>query len=385
MKSFSPPAALLGLGLLFAGTAISSAGVTGVTATEIVLGQSAVFSGPAQALGLGMRTGMETAFREINAAGGINGRNVRLIARDDGYEPARAVENAHALITQDQVFALIGGVGTPTSAQVVPICDADQVPFFGPFTGAGALRTPYNPRIVNLRASYDQEIERLVTLLVDGRELKKIACFYQDDLYGLAGLRALQTALKKRRLEPFALGSYVRNTSNVTLAAATIVQAKPDAVVMVGTYGACADFIRQTRKLGMLDVIFCNISFVGTRALVAALGPEAEGVIISQVVPHPTASQLPVAEKYRLALKKSTPDAEPDWPSFEGYLVGQLFAQMARQAGASLTRDDFLAVARSETPIDLGGVVAKFGPDKNQGLDRVYLTQVKNGNIISLE
>jgi ABC-type branched-subunit amino acid transport system substrate-binding protein len=374
---------LIALGLLAAAKTIAA--VSGVSANEIVLGQTAVFSGPAQALGNGVRTGLETAIQEINTTGGVNGRILKLITRDDGYEPSRAAENARALITQDQVFALIGGVGTPTAAQVVPICDAEGVPFVGPFTGAAALRTPYNPRVINLRPSYGQEIERLVALLVDGRELKSVACFYQDDLYGQAGLKALQAALKKRRLEIAALGQYSRNTSNVSVAAAAIVVAKPDAVVMIGTYGACADFIKQARKLGLTNAVYCNISFVGTRALVAALGPEAEGIIISQVVPHPEASQLPVANRYRAALKKYFPDVQPDWPSFEGYLDAQLFAKLAQLTGADLTREAFLTAAKSETPIDLGGITATFGPEKNQGLDRVYVTQVKDGRIVSVD
>jgi branched-chain amino acid transport system substrate-binding protein len=376
---------LAGLAVFAAATVLAAATVPGVTSNEIILGQTAVFSGPTQALGLSMRAGLEAAFAEANAAGGVHGRTVRLVTRDDGYEPPRAGENARAMINDDQVFALIGGVGTPTAAAITPICDAAGVPFIGAFTGAGALRTPYNPHIINLRPSYGQEIERLVALLVDGREFKKIACFYQDDLYGQAGLKALQVSLARRRLAPAVLGTYVRNTSNVTAAAGSIALAKPDAVVMVGTYGACAEFIRTVRKLRLTGAVFCNISFVGTRALVAALGDEADGVIISQVVPHPTAGLMAAAHDYRAALQKTSPDAEADWPSFEGYLAGRLFVELARKAGPDLTRASLQAAAQHEEPIDLGGVVARFGPEKNQGLDRVYLTQVKHGQIVSLD
>ena len=365
--------------------AAAAFGAPGVSPQEIVLGQSAALTGPTQALGIGMRTGLEVAFKEINDAGGVHGRSIRLASRDDGYEPKRAGENARALLTDDQAFLLIGCVGTPTAAEILPVAGEQGAPFFAAFTGAGSLRTPYNPLIVNMRVSYAQEIERLVTLLVDGRGLKKIACFYQDDLYGQAGLKALQVALKKRSLEAAALGLYVRNTRDVAAALAAIVPTRPDAVVLVGTYGACADFIRQARAAGLHDSVFCNISFVGTRALVSALGDDADGVIISQVVPHPVGSQIPAVEAYRTALAKYAPGAEPDWISLEGYLAGRLFAAVADRAGADLTRASFLQALQGTDPIDLGGLTAQFGANRNQAFDRVYLTQVRKGKIVSLE
>jgi ABC-type branched-subunit amino acid transport system substrate-binding protein len=356
-----------------------------VSAEEILVGQTAALSGPAQALGLGMRTGIQVSFDEVNAAGGVSGRHLRLTSRDDGYEPGRAAGNAKALVEEDKVFALIGSVGTPTTAQVVPVCDAAGVPLVGPFTGAASFRVPYNPRIVNLRASYGQEIERLVALLVDGRDLRKVACLFQNDLYGQSGLKALQVALAKRNLEPVALGSYERNTTAVTPAVLAIAKASPEAVVMVGAYAACAEFIRQSHKLGTGETLYCSISFVGTKALVRALGPEAEGIYISQVVPSAVSAQLPITDSYRAALKKYAPDAEPDWISLEGYLDGQLFATLARAAGPDLTREAFLAAVRASKPMDLGGFKVAFAPDSNQGSNQVFLTQVRGGTVVSIQ
>ena len=366
----------LGTGLL--------AATPGVTADQILVGQTAALSGPSEALGKGMQAGLQTAFDEVNAAGGVNGRKLVLTSLDDGYEPARAAANAKALIEQDGVFALIGTVGTPTTAQVVPICDASGAPLVGPFTGAASFRTPFNPRIVNLRASYGQEIERLVALLVDGRDLRKIACFFQNDLYGQAGLKALQIALKKRNLEPVAMGSYERNTTNVADAALAISKAQPDAVVMVGAYSACAEYIRQSHKLGLTEALFCNISFVGTKALLRALGPEAEGIYISQVVPSAVSAQLPVVEQYHAALKKYSPQSEPDWISLEGYLVGRLFATLAKASGEVPTRESFLAAVHGPA-VDLGGFLVSFPPAGNQGSNQVFLTQIRGGAIVSVK
>ncbi len=361
------------------------AATPGVTADQILVGQTAALTGPAEALGTGMQLGLQTAFDEVNAAGGVNGRRLVLTSRDDGYEPARAAANAKALIEQDGVFAIIGTVGTPTTAQVVPVCDASGVPLVGPFTGAASFRTPLNPRIVNLRASYGQEIERLVSLLVDGRDLKKIACFFQDDLYGQAGLKALQASLRRRNLEPVVLGSYERNTTNVGAAALAISKASPDAVVMVGAYAACAEFIRQSHKLGLTDALYCNISFVGTRALLKALGPEAEGIYISQVVPNAVSAQYKVVEEYHAALKKYSPQSDPDWISLEGYLVGRLFAGLVKSSGTTPSREAFLSAVHGSAAFDLGGFPVVFPPDSNQGSNQVFLTQIRGGIVVSVK
>lgn len=357
----------------------------GVTATEIAVGQTAVFSGPTSALGLGMKAGLEAALSEINDAGGIHGRKIRLVAKDDGYEPDKAIASAKELIATDKVFLLIAGVGTPTANAIVPICEENSVPFVGAFTGAGTLRSPFKKQVVNVRASYNQEMEALAKLLVDDRKLTRIACFHQNDGYGQAGLSGITAALKKRGIELVSTGAYERNTTAVKAGLLDVRKGEPQAVVMVGAYKACAEFIRLARKLGMTDMLYCNISFVGTKALVAELGADAEGTIISQVVPNPYGDSLPVLKDYAVALKKYQPSQEPDWISLEGYLAGRFFAAALAKAGASPTRASFLEAIQQQKNYDIGGFVLEFGPEDHQGSDHVYLTHVKDGKVVDLE
>jgi branched-chain amino acid transport system substrate-binding protein len=342
-----------------------------------------VFNGPTSALGLGMRSGLEAAIAQANDTGGINGRKIRLVAKDDGYEPQNAIANAKELIGTDKVFLLIGGVGTPTANAIVPICEENSVPFLGAFTGAASLRTPFKKQVVNLRASYGQEMEALTKLLVDGKKFSKIACFYQNDGYGQAGLGGLTNALKKRGLETVATGTYERNTVAVKTGLLDVKKGEPEAVVLVGTYKACAEFIKLARKVGLKDTLFCNISFVGTKALVSELGEEAEGVIISQVVPLPGGDSLPVLKDYAAAMKKS--GQEPDWISLEGYLVGRLFCDIAAKTGKDLTRASFLEAIQKTKNFDLGGFGLTFGPEDHQGSDSVYLTKVEGGKVVELK
>lgn len=356
----------------------------GVTDSEILLGQTAVFDGPASALGLGMKAGLEAGFQQINDAGGIHGRKVKLVTKDDGYEPDRAIANTRALINDDKVLLLIGGVGTPTAKAIVPICEENQVPFVAPFTGAGLLRAPFKKFVVNVRASYPQEMERIAHHLVDEKKLTKIACFHQNDDYGQAGLKGIEAALKKRSLELVATGNYERNTTAVKTGLLDIKKGEPQAIVMVGTYKACAEFIKLAKKLGMNDALFCNISFVGTKALLAELGDAGEGVVISQVVPAPTGDSLPLLKEYAAAMKKYQPTLEPDWISLEGFLAAKFFCQVADKAGKNLTREGFLAAVDQTGAFDLGGVALKFGPDDHQGMDEVFLTVVKGGQAVPM-
>lgn len=357
----------------------------GVTDSEILLGQSCALSGPAQALGQGMRAGLLASFSEINDAGGVRGRRIRLISKDDGYEPDRAIVNTRTLIEDDNVFLLIGEVGTPTSKAVVPIAENARVPFFGPFTGAEFLRNPYKEYVVNIRASYYQEMEKLTQYLVDRNNLRRIACFYQNDGYGQAGLSGIEIALKKRSMELVATGTYERNTVAVKGGLLKIRRARPEAVVMVGAYKPCAEFIKMAKKVGMKDTVFCNISFVGTEALRNELGEAGEGCIISQVVSYPWDKSIPLVKEYHKAMKKYQPQQKTGFVSLEGYMVGRLFCMVIESTNGVLNRENFLKAIGETKKFDLGGMKLIYGPKDHQGMDRVFLTIISNGQIKPLE
>jgi ABC-type branched-subunit amino acid transport system substrate-binding protein len=353
----------------------------GVSEKEIVLGQSCALSGPASSLGSGMKAGLEAYFAKLNAEGGINGKSVKLVSKDDGYEPAKAIKNTNELIDQEKVFLLIGEVGTPTSKAAVPIAEGKKVPFFGPFTGAEFLRNPFKKYVINYRGSYYQEMERLAQYLVDKQGLKKIACFYQNDGYGQAGLSGIVKALKKRNLELVATGTYERNTVAVKGGLLKIKKGNPDAVVMVGAYKPCAAFIKLAKKVGMKKTVYCNISFVGTKALMKELGAAGEGCIISQVVTFPYDQSVAVVKEYTETMQKFKPDVETGFVSLEGYLVGKFFAQAASKVKGELTREGLIQAVQSTGTFDLGGITLKLGANDHQGMDDVFLTIIKDGKI----
>ena len=366
-------AALIGLSPAFAQEFQDP--IPGVTRDEIRFVQIAALDGAAAALGLGMQQGIEAAFTEANAAGGVDGRMIRLDSFDDGYQPGRSVGLLDEIASKNSHFALIGTVGTPTASALLPKVRAYDIPMIGPFTGAGFLRDPSNGPVINLRATYAAEAEAWMKYLVDQQGFDRIAILYQDDGFGRVGLAASRAALERRDMELVAEGTYTRNSRAVKEALLDLREADPDAVVMVGAYKPVAEFIRRAKTLEF-DVPFVNISFVGSAALSAELGEDGAGVIVSQVVPFPWADEPPIVRQYQQALEAAAPEAAPDFVSLEGYLVGRLAVEAIRTAGPNLTRQSFLDAFAELGTIDLDGVRLSYGPNDNQGMDDVFLTQI---------
>lgn len=357
----------------------------GVDQAQVKFSQVAALDGPAAALGQGMRLGILAAFEEANDNGGVHGRQIVLESFDDGYEPDRSVTHVKSLISGNNHLGFIGAVGTPTSAATQPIATAAGMPFIGPFTGAGFLRDAELDNVFNVRASYFAETEAWIEYLVDRQGMASIALLYQDDSFGRVGLAGVTAALEKRGMTLAAEGTYTRNTLAVKRALLEIRKAKPEAVVMVGAYKPVAEFIRLSRKL-KFSPAFVNISFVGSEALARELGTGGEGVIISQVVPFPWDTSVPVVAAYQAALAAVAKDANPGFVTLEGYLTGRLAIEALEAAGPQLTREGFLTALNGLRSVGFGGVMMQFGPGDNQGMDNVFLTRItKDGGFEPVE
>ena len=343
----------------------------------ITFGQVAVLRGPAAALGKGMRAGILAAFAEANKNGGVSGRQLKLISSDDGYEPQRSIEATKELIAGQQIFAFVGAVGTPTSLASEPIAVASKFPFIGAFTGAEFLRTPYNPLIANVRASYNQETEAMVEWLTAKRKIQRVAILYQDDAFGRAGLDGTRHALQKRKMQLVSQGAFERNTTAVKLALLKIRAGQPEAVIMIGAYKPCAAFIKVAKSLGMTP-LFLNISFVGSEALSDELGSDADGVFVTQVVPLPYDRSQPLVARYQAALEAVSEASRPGFVSLEGYLAGRLVVESLSRIHGDPTREGLLS-SLTEKPFDFDGFVLSYSDTNNQGSSRVYLTELRPG------
>ena len=353
----------------------------GVTDNRILFGQSAAFTGPAQELGVGMRLGIQAAFDEVNRQGGVNGRRLELMSVDDEYEPEMAIANTIHLINEEEVFALIGAVGTPTSRSAVPITEDSGVPYVAPFTGADFLRDAKLNSVVNLRASYFQETAEMVSRLIDDLGIERIAVLHQDDSFGRAGYLGVKLALDRRSMEPVAIGVYPRNTTAVKTALLDLRRGDPEAVILVGAYEPVAALISWARQIGM-DPVFMTVSFVGTNALAQELGSSGAGVYITQVVPSPMDDTIPIVATYRNALSAYDPVAVPGFVSFEGYLAGRLAIAGLKGCGREVDRACFLQSLRGAGVIDIDGFQLRYGRGDNQGSDTVFLTVIGEDGLV---
>ena len=334
---------------------------------RIVLGQSAAFSGPAAQLGIQFNQGAKLFFDQLNAAGGVGKRMVEIRTLDDGYEPDRCAENTRKLLADD-VFALFGYVGTPTSLAALPLFTQAKVPFFAPFTGAESLRQPFNRLVFHVRASYNDETALIVRQLTH-LGLKKIAVFHQNDSYGKAGLDGVAQALAEQQLVPVASATVERNSVDVAAAVKKLVAAAPDAVVQVCTYASSAAFVRAARKAGYGGT-FYNVSFVGTQALADALGKDGAGVVVSQVVPSPYQSTHPLTRDFLAAIKQDGGKVQPNYSSLEGFLAARVFTDGLRRAstqdgGKAPTREALVAALESMGTQTLSGFQVAFGPSNH--------------------
>jgi ABC-type branched-subunit amino acid transport system substrate-binding protein len=350
---------------------------------EILLGMAGPLTGANRELGRGMRAGLEAAFGEANAGGGVHGRKLRLVVADDGYEPSRTGPALAELVVQKQVFAIVGNVGTPTAAVAVPYCVENKVLFFGAYTGGDLLRKePPERYVFNFRPSYADEAAAAVRWLVHKRRVnpQRIAVFAQEDEFGAAGWRGVMRQLGSCGVEAGSVlrVGYRRNTEDVARAVATVREraADIDAVVMVATYRAAAAFIRETQAAG-LALRYTNVSAADSTALggsLAASGARApREVLVTQVVPPLSSSRSPMELRYLAALERYVPGERPGAVSLEGFVVGSLLVEGFRRAGRGVDTEKLVAALEGIRDLDLGlGTRLAFSPGEHQASRRVW-------------
>ena len=369
-------------------TTVTPSPPQGVSEKEILFGQSAALTGISKNLGISMRAGLLAAFGEANRRGGVHGRKLKLITRDDGYESELAVKAVSDLIHKDKVFSLVGGVGTPTSKAVVPIVAQTPLLFIGPFTGASFLRTSYPDTVINVRAAYSQEIQEMVLRLKTDLRVSRIGVLYQNDSYGLDGLAGVRKAVQSLKgIKIVSLGTYVRNTTAVRTALLDIRKGNPQAVIIIGAYAPTAHFIKWAKKLKMDSVAFLSVSFVGTSALASELKNYRANVYVTQVVPFPQNTRIPLIKRYQKAMAASKNEDKMGFVSLEGYIVGRLAIEALRRTGGNLTHSGFhKAFKHAKNKFDIDGFTLSFDTLKdNQGSDQVFLTRIDRNRIIPVK
>ena len=341
--------------------------------SALVLGQSLPLSGPSAQLGLDYRRGALAWFEAVNREGGIHGRKIKLISLDDKYEPPQTLINTRQLLKRNDLLALFGYVGTPTTKVALPLIEAAKVPLVAPMTGASLLRRPELRMVFNMRTSYRQEIAAMVDELVRDAH-HRIAIVYQDDAFGQDGLDGALAALNSHGLKPLVITTVQRNSDQVGKALDDLMAVNPNGIVLVSAYVSSAALSTALRDRGSKAQIM-NVSFVGTQALQKAMPVgEANGIGVAQVVPFPWNRWIPVVADYQRCLRLSDKASGFGFTSFEGYLAARMITEGLERAGHSPTRQSLVQALESIRDLDLGGFRLQLGRNDHDASDFVELT-----------
>ena len=354
---------------------------TGITSDTIVFGQSACFTGPNRNLGLYYRAGILSAFEERNREGGIDGRTLRLLSLDDGYEPEQAAANAERFAAENDVFAVIGGVGTPTAKRIAPVLRSAGIPFVGPFTGADFLRNfDRFPNVINLRAAYLDEVVTMVDYIVNDLGKNRFGVIYQDDAFGRSVLRDYQIALNAHDLPILAKTAHSRNTHAVHAGLFMISKADLDAILIVGSYAANSEIINLSHSLGH-DYIVANLSFVLSHELKKLVENHSNKILVTEVIPDPNNTSSLVVQRFLDALRPEYGEAETvtalvNEVALEGYILGRFVIDVLERMEGVLTREQFMNVALSPEKVMIDDWTLEFAPGTNTGSRYIRLTNL---------
>jgi len=352
----------------------------------IRLGMSGPFSGGLNSVGNQFLLGAEIYLQNLNDNGGVHGRKIEIIAKDDRYEPKIAVENVHELIEKEKIFALFGLIGTPVAEAVFPIAIEKRIPFVGTYSGAEFLRNPPNPIVLNARAGDFDEIEKLVQYYADDMKYKRFALFYQNDGYGRAGLNGVKSALAKRNLVLVGEGSYKRNTLSVGNALYEIEMCNPEVILMIGSTNSVAEFIKRARKSQKVrnEVQFGLFSFVEPKLLINLLQGDGKNITFAQVVPSPWTSQVDEVEKYRVLMRRYYPNEELSHVSLEGYFAARMITEVFKSVGKDFTKEEFIKALGAFSKTLDENVISKNRDERCKCLHRVHLSEYVDDDFYSV-
>jgi len=347
--------------------------ITSDSKNTILLGQSLPLSGPSAQIGKKYQAGAQAWFNEVNRKGGINGKKIRLISLDDQYEPELTIINTKRLLEKPNLLALFGYVGTPTTKEILPFIEERKIPLIAPLTGASILRDKNLKMVVNLRASYQMEIDKIVESLVRNAR-QKIAIIYQDDAFGKDGLKSAESALKKHGLKPIAIATVQRNSAQIQSALQVLTSSQPNAIIIISTYVSSAALSRELLQRDVKAQIM-NVSFVGTRALEQSLPVGlANGIGVSQVVPFPWDRWIPVVADYQRLMRVNNSSARFGFTSLEGFMAAKLITEGIKRVQGPLTKESLITSLKSIKKVDLGGFQLDLSSNNKQASDYVELT-----------
>jgi branched-chain amino acid transport system substrate-binding protein len=362
---------------------IKNGNSTGVTENEILIGSSSAIGGIASFLGKQLTQGSMSFLKEVNSKGGINGRQIKLKIYDDLYDPELTLENTEKLIKKDKVFILFDYMGTPTSKKIIKIINEEKIPVLGLFTGAEFLRNPFQPYVLNVRASYYAEVEKIVDYWISQNK-SKISVFMQDDSFGSSVLSGAKLALSRYKLRVHSIGKFKRGEMPGEEEVDSLVKTAPDGIIMVGTYGPLARFVKMAKDRGLKNASFHTVSFVGSKAFAASLLMEgkrvSENVFVTQVVPSPYMIENKAVKEFTVLYKKYFPEEEVNYVALEGFINAKILVKALEKCGKNLTREVFIRTVETMSGYDAEtGMPPDIAIDNHDFFEDVKISKIIDG------
>jgi branched-chain amino acid transport system substrate-binding protein len=375
-------AALVAAGLV-AGTAAAQS--QGVTKNEIILGTIQDMSGPLATYSKPLVNGMQMRIDEINADGGINGRKLRLIIEDSGYDPKKGLLGAQKLVQRDKVFAVVGTIGTAVNLATIPIQSEKGVFNFMPLTAARQMYDPPTPYKWSFAAPYYEQVRAGTKYMIKTKGYKRICVLYQDDDFGLEIAQGVEAAMKDINMPLTEKTTFKRGATDFSSQIQRLRNANCDFVVLGTIIRETVGSVAEARKIGW------NVEFMGSTASYDHLIPKLGGKVMdgfysmsATSIPYPDDPSKNVRDWMQRYKAKFGED--PTLFSAYGWTVITMFADVAQKAGPNLTGESWLAAMESysRTRDMFGADEMSWSKTKHLGTSRSRLSQIQNGRWVSV-
>ncbi|MES2535260.1 MAG: ABC transporter substrate-binding protein [Pseudomonadota bacterium] len=365
--------------LLFAGSASVAGAQEGVTSTSIRIGQTIGVTGQIAGAVKELNEGANAHFTMVNKSGGIHGRKIEMITLDDKFDPALSAKNAEKLIREDRVFALFQNRGTPHTEAILPIMIANKVPLVGPSTGATILHSPTIPLLFNVRARYQVEVIKAVEQF-STIGINRIGLIHVDDSFGQDGLAGFNQGMASLKLKPAFIAKFDRVKPDIAAVVDAAIKATPQTVIVVSSATTATSIIKSLRALGS-KIQVMTLSNNASSAFVKSLGPDAAGIIVSQITPAPHLLSSRLGQEYKVASKAT--GATVSYSAMEGFVAAKVLVEGLRRAGPKLTRDGLIKGLESINDLDIGGLTISYNANDHTGSEFVELTIIgKDGRFV---
>lgn len=341
----------------------------------IVVGQSCDLSGPTASRTKEYVKGVDAYLAHVNAQGGVHGHPIKLVRYDDGFDPAKGLENARRLAEQDNALLFFGMGSAPVTAALLPYAKEKSIPVFGSLSGADSLRLQH-PMLFHVRASFGEEVDRLMAYL-SNMGMTRVAAIASELPIGRDSVVALEQSAKARGMEIVKIARITVDMKNLDAEAAALAQTAPQAVLVLAPAAPAVKFVEALKK-NKVNSQLLGVSAMSSTSLYKALGPQVEGMLLTQTVPFPWNARLGIVRDYQKRMAEAQVPVSFD--SMEGYVAARLLVEGLKAAGPNISRKSFIAALEAMQLKDVDGMNVNFTRNSRSLMRLVDVSMISRDN-----